>query len=58
VNGGGGSKFGLSSETSLDDLDAALNETIAEAGRLDQSQPAMALALRLYALEIKLQTIV
>jgi hypothetical protein len=56
--GGGGSRVGLMDDTSLANLDEAWQEREKEAKALAASFPAASLALRFYALEIRIKTII
>jgi len=56
--GGGGSRMGLMDDTTLDNLDKAWQEREKEAKALAASFPATSLTLRIYALEIRIKTII
>jgi len=56
--GGGGSRVGLMDDTTLANLDEAWQEREKEAKALAASFPAASLALRFYALEIRIKTII
>ena len=57
--GGGGSRVGLMHDTTLADLDAAWQEREKEAKALARELPSsLSLALRFYALEIRIKTII
>jgi hypothetical protein len=55
---GGGSKSGLSLDTTLVNLEAAWRERVAESAVLEPTSPTMAIASRVYALEIGLKVLV
>jgi hypothetical protein len=56
--GGGGSGMGLMVDTKLVDLDAAWREREIEAAALAANFPTTSLALRVYALEIRIKVII
>lgn len=55
---GGGPKFGLSTENPLIELEGAWKEREAEAGLLLSHHHATAIALRVYAIEIRIKTLI